>query len=501
MPSFSKAVRTTEATFREVVHASRNGDFVLHEFTCMGAAAALMYIDGMANCSIINLNILKPCIEASGGALPPDERVHYIMAHVLEAAGARIETDFDKALAAMLSGRTLLIIDGFAGAVTCDTIGYEHRSVSEPVTESVIVGPHQGFNEALRTNITLLRRIIPSAQLISEPLTVGRSVKTRIALMYMEGIARTASIDCLRSRINALKIDAITDIGQIEQLIEDAPYSIIPQHLMTERPDRAASCLLDGQIVLLCDGSPSALVAPITFFHLLHAPDDANMRWEYGTFARIIRIAGMLMSMLLPGLYIAIVLFHPEVIPLGLLTSIIETHAKVPFSTLTEVLILILSFDLIQESATRVPDPLGSTLGIVGALILGEASVSADIISPVLVIIAALAGLGNYAIPDYQFGIGIRILRLAFIFSGSAAGLFGISLCGFFCVIYLCALTSLGQPFMAPAAPYRPHNPDMLLRLPIFMQRRRLFTARSSAAQRAYGSMRQWKRARGRAKK
>ena len=146
------------------------------------------------------------------------------------------------------------------------------------------------------------------------------------------------------------------------------------------------------------------------------------MRWEYGTFIRIVRVAGMLLSMLLPGLYLALVLFHPEVIPLGLLTSIMETHAKVPFPTVIEVLTLVLSFDLIQESATRVPGALGSTLGIVGALILGEAAVSADIISPILVIVVALTGLGNYAVPDYQLSVALRIVRLLFIFAGSVAG-------------------------------------------------------------------------------
>ena len=217
---------------------------------------------------------------------------------------------------------------------------------------------------------------------------------------------------------------------------------------------------------------------------MIHASDDTNMRWEYGTFIRIVRVIGMLLSMLLPGLYLALVLFQPEVIPLGLLTSIMETHAKVPFPTVVEVLILVLSFDLIQESATRVPGVLGSTLGIVGALILGEAAVSADIISPILVIVIALTGLGNYAVPDYQFSIALRILRLLFIFAGASAGLFGLSLAAFFCTTYMCGMKSLGQPFLAPMAPYRPHNPDILLRLPLYCQRYRLFTA-TPAARRA----------------
>lgn len=494
--NFSTSVDGTVRAFGEAMRAPRNADFITHRFRCLGADAALMYVDGMTDKNAVNIAVLTPCVGAQAGELAPEERAAYIMENVIKAAGARLETDFDAALSAMLSGRTLLAIDGFAGAIACDAPGFDRRAVTQPVSESVIVGPHEGFNENLRTNITLLRRIIRSPRLVTEQMQVGREVKTNIALMYMEGTARESTVDALRTRVSSLDIDAITDIGQIEQLIEDAPCSLVPQHLLTERPDRAASCLLDGQVALLCDGSPSALIAPVTLFHLMHASDDTNMRWEYGSFIRLVRVLGMLLSMLLPGLYLALVLFHPEVIPLGLLTSIMETHAKVPFSTAVELLILVLSFDLIQESATRVPGALGSTLGIVGALILGEAAVSADIISPILVIVVALTGLGNYAMPDYQLSVGVRMLRLIFMFAAAVAGLFGLSLCAFYCAMYLCSLTSLGEPFLAPVAPFRPHNPDIVLRLPLFMQRRRLFTARPERSSRIEGDMRSWKRRR-----
>lgn len=492
--TFSASINETISAFSEAMRAPRNADFILHRFKCLGANAALMYVDGMTDKNAINIAVLLPCVGAEAGELAPEERANYIMENVIKAAGARIETDFDAALGAMLSGRTLLVIDGFAGTIACDAPGFDRRAVGQPVSESVIVGPHEGFNENLRTNITLLRRIIRSPRLVAEQMQVGHEVKTNVALMYMDGIARKATVDRFRERVSSLGIDAITDIGQIEQLIEDSPSSLVPQQLLTERPDRTASCLLDGQVALLCDGSPSALVAPVTLFHLMHASDDTNMRWEYGTFIRLVRVLGMLLSMLLPGLYLALVLFHPEIIPLGLLTSIMETHAKVPFSTAVEVLILVLSFDLIQESAIRVPGALGSTLGIVGALILGEAAVSADIISPILVIIVALTGLGNYAMPDYQLSVGVRILRLLFIFAGAVAGLFGLSLCAFYGAVYLCSLTSLGEPFLAPVAPYRPHNPDIVLRLPLFMQKHRLFTAQPDRTQRSKGDMRGWKR-------
>lgn len=491
---FSTSLSDSIRAFEQALRAPRNGDFILHEFKCMDADAALMFIDGMSDRNILNLSVLKPCLSADAVDIVPEARAAYVLENILSASGAALESDFNAALHMMLSGRAVLMLDGCAQAIVCDVPGYERRAVSQPITESVIIGPHEGFNENLRTDITLIRRMIRSPRLVTEMLEVGREVKTRVAIMYMDGVARASTIDALRTRVSSLDVAALTDIGQIEQLIEDSPSSLVPQHLMTERPDRAASCLLDGQVLLLCDGSPLALIAPVTLFHLIHASDDTNMRWEYGTFIRIVRVAGMLLSMLLPGLYLALVLFHPEVIPLGLLTSIMETHAKVPFPTVIEVLTLVLSFDLIQESATRVPGALGSTLGIVGALILGEAAVSADIISPILVIVVALTGLGNYAVPDYQLSVALRILRLLFIFAGSVAGLFGLSLAALFCMTYICGLTSLGEPFMAPIAPYRPHNPDILLRMPLYKQNKRLFIADPAYSHTSKGRVRGWKR-------
>ena len=496
MCEFSPSVAQSIGRIQSALRAPRNDDLITHEFRCMGAAAALLFLDGMSDREMINLSVLRPCLGAEPQDIEPADRAGYLMERVLTASGSKLVNDFDEALSLMLSGRALLLTEGCAGAIVCDVPGFDKRSVSQPVTESVIIGPHEGFTENLRTDITLLRRIVRSPRLVTEMLEVGTEVRTRVALMYMDGVARASTVNEMRRRVQSLEIAAITDIGQIEQLIEDSPSALVPQHLMTERPDRAASCLMDGQAVLLCDGSPSALVAPVTLFHLIHASDDTNMRWEYGTFIRLIRVIGMLLSMLLPGTYLALVLFHPEVIPLSLLTSIMETHAKVPFPTVVEMLILVLSFDLIQESATRVPGALGSTLGIVGALILGEAAVSADIISPVLVIVIALTGLGNYAVPDYQFGLALRILRLLFIFAGAVAGLFGLSLAAFFCAAYLCSLTSLGEPFLAPVAPYRPHNPDILLRLPIFRQRRRLFVADPAYSRTAARRVRTWRRGR-----
>lgn len=263
----------------------------------------------------------------------------------------------------------------------------------------------------------------------------------------------------------------------MQALIEDNPISLIPQILETERPDRTADCLCNGQVAVMVDNSPYALIAPITFFHLLHAADDSFMRWQYGTFTRLLRSLGLLISLFLPAIYLSLTTYHAHMIPLDLLTSIAETRAKVPFPILVEILILEFSFYLINEAGTRMPKQIGSALGIVGALILGQAAVSASIISPILVIIVALTGLGNYVTPTYSMSLAIQILRFGILFAAACLGLYGIVLCLFLYLCSLCALTSFNEPMMAPFAPYRPHNPDLMLRLPLFLQRRLLYVA------------------------
>ena len=317
--------------------------------------------------------------------------------------------------------------------------------------------------------------------------TVGTRVPLNIAILYMKGVAREDTLAELLRRVKSVTAATVQGLGQLEQLIEDRPFSLTPQMLLTERPDRAAACVQDGQIVILADGAPYALIAPVTLFHLLHASDDTFMRWQYGSFLRLIRMLGVLFSLLLPGAYIALTLYHPHLIPMALLTSIAETRAQVPFTALTEVLVMEFSFYLINEASTRIPSQMGSVIGIVGGLILGQAAVSASIISPIVIIVVALTGLGNFVVPDYGFTVGLTILRIAIILASALLGLYGLALSMFALLCHLCSLRSLGAPFMAPVAPFRPHDPDIFLRLPLWMQKRLLFLARRDSWMRKEG--------------
>ena len=273
----------------------------------------------------------------------------------------------------------------------------------------------------------------------------------------------------------------------LQQLIEDRPYALLPQCILTERPDRAVSMLLEGQIVLLMDGSSQALVLPASIWHLIHTPDDTSARFQYGTFMRLIRLLGLLCALLLPGLFVAFVTFHPEALPVTLLTSILESQASVPFSIPVEALVMLVMFNLIGEAATRVPAIVGGTLGTVSGLILGTAAVDAHLVHPLLLIVVAVASLGSYAVPDYSLGIALRIGQLLMVLAGSIFGVYGMVLFLAAGTVRLCSLTSLGSP-------ERAHNPDGVVRGPLMFQRWRTWLSAPHDRQRAKGSMRRWDR-------
>ncbi len=478
----TSALRDNVDRFRELLNIGLNSDAHLRDFTACGQPACLLYIEGMADDRKIAEFVLRACAAAdSRSDAPPD--AEYLIRNALEIAQCEAENRVDKIVEGVISGMTAVFIDGCDEAVLLETRGFPARMVNRTTNESVVIGAQEGFVESLRTNLTLVRRYVQSPRLITESLYVGTQVPIRAALVYVQGTAESAVVEELRRRLKRIDAPSVQGLGAIQQWIEDSPWALLPQMLQTERPDRAASCLIDGQVLILAENSPYALAAPITVFHHLHASDDSFSRWQYGSFLRLIRILGMLISVFLPGIYVALTDYHMHLIPLSLLGSIAEARANVPFPLLAEVLIMELSFYLINEAGTRIPQQIGSALGIVGALILGQAAVSASIISPILIIIVALTGLGNYAVPDYGFSIGLVICRLFVVVSGALLGLYGVCIAAFCMLVSLCGMRSVGCPYVAPIVPHRPHNPDILLRLPIWMQKRRSFLASRSRTQ------------------
>lgn len=476
-----------EKLFRRV-----NTDMLRRDFRVFRRDAALFFVDGLVSTDFLQHYILAPCQEHTDHPLNGD--LEDALLQTVHVGDAKPVTTYAEAVDAIVNGKAVLLADGMPSALCFDIRFFVRRGISPPLTESVVNGPHQGFNEALRDNITLLRRILHTPELIGEMITVGDASPTNLCVMYLEKAVDKELLQRVKNRLEGLRVDQVLSIGALEQLIEDKPYALLPQCCLTERPDRAASFLLEGQIVIVMDGAPQVLAVPVSFLHLFHTPDDTSMRWQYGTFLRLIRLAGALCTLLLPGLFVAAATFHPEALPVTLLTAILESQAQVPLSIPAETFLMLLMFNLINEAGTRVPGVVGNSLGTVSGLILGQAAVEAKLIHPLLIIVVAVSSLGSYAIPDYSLGMAVRIGQLIFLAAGCVFGLYGMVLLAAVMTVRLCSMTSLGSPFAAPVAPVRTHNPDLFIRYPIWRQRLRTWLGNPRSMRRASGKMRGWDR-------
>ena len=469
-----------------------NPDMHVRHFCVFGREASLYYAEGLCSIDFLQHYVLTPLTALRDAPLPAD-LAEGICRAVYNASVQEAHT-VEEAVTQTLTGRAVVFADGMQGALGFDVRAFVHRSVSPPRTEQVVLGPHEGFNESLRDCITLVRRMLPTPELIGEMRPIGGKYPVGMCIMYLRGVADEDNLTRLRSRLEGVRTDHVLSIGALQQLLEDRPYALLPQCILTERPDRAASMLLEGQIVLLLDGSSQALVLPGSIWHLIHTPDDTSARLPYGAFMRLIRLLGLLCALLLPGLFVAFVTFHPEALPVTLLTSILESQASVPFSIPLETFVMLIMLNLIGEAATRVPSVVGSTLGTVSGLILGQAAVEAKLVHPLLLIVVAVASLGSYAVPDYSLGVALRIGQLAMVAAGSIFGVYGMVLFIAACTVHLTSLTSLGSPFCAPISPKRARNPDGLIRGPIWTQRWRTWLSAADDRMRVRGPMRRWDR-------
>jgi spore germination protein KA len=459
--------------------SSYNADFITRKFKIAKKIGAFIAnIDGMVDRTFITDFIIRPLMEINNfdeyfnaSYLMPI--VDYIIENVISVNELDKVEDCDTILLRILNGDTALFVDGCNACIMINTRGYEKRSVDKPIIENVVLGSQEGFTEHLRTNITLIRKIIKNKNLISEMINIGQTNHVFCAVLYMNGIVNQEVVKEVKKRINSIDADFIIGSSMLGQYIEDNSFMLFPQMLTTERPDRAASFLMEGKVIIIADGIPFAEAVPITFYHLLQTSEDSMLRWQYGTFLRIIRMFGVFISTLLPALYVGVVMFHQEMIPTELLASIVRTKENVPFPTIIEIMLLEISFELIREGGIRVPGVIGQTLGIIGALILGQAAVTAGLVSPILIIVVAVTGLGSFAIPNYPLGIGLRILRFFFTLLAGIIGFYGISVGLFVVACLTCNMKSFGVPFLSPVAPKTKANPDLIIRQPIWKQETR----------------------------
>lgn len=455
-----------------------NSDIKIREFDLTARnkvyKAFILYIDGMSDSKSINRFILHPLMLKSRANTTnsPEEivssavannitvrkvkkfnLVDYIYSCLIPHNDVKKLKNFEDVITDVNSGDCALFIDTIDTCFLCDVKGFEKRNINPPINEIVIRGSQEAFVEAIRTNTSMIRRLVNNENLVIENTSVGAISKTDCAICYLKDVANDDLVSEVKYRINNLNIDYIVSSGQLENLLKQNSKSSLPETLTTERPDRAANSLLDGKVVIIINGTPFVLIVPCTFFDLLESVEDHNINYKFANLLKVIRLLACFITVLLPGLYIAITLFHEELIPTELLFSIISSRKAVPLSIELEILLMEIVFELIHEAGVRVPSPISSTMSIVGALVLGEAAVTANIVSPISIIIVAITGLTSFAIPNFSLELHFRILRFVFLFLGMAFGFLGIAIGIFLYLAILANNTSFGVPYLSPYVP------------------------------------------------
>lgn len=432
----------------------------------------LFYIDGLINSDSINNYVLQPLLLKNSITMkentvnPNSEKrsslknikkfslEDFIYNSLIPQNSISKETKFSEIITKVNTGFCVLFVDTLTTAFCIETKGVKGRSVSEPVTETIIKGAHEGFVENLRTNTSLIRRIVNNENLIIEDVSIGDISKTKVSICYMKNITNDDLVAEAKYRLNNIKIDYLLSSGQLEQLIQDDSKALFPEIISTERPDKTSHYLLNGKVALLVNGSPYAIILPATFIDFISSPEDTNLNYNYTNFLRIIRCVALFFALLLPGLYVAVTNYHQELIPSELLFAIVNAREAIPFPVLFEILIMEFSFELIQEASVRVSSSFSTTIGIIGALILGDAAVSANIVSPILIIIVAFTGICGFTIPDYSLKFSVRIFRFIYTILGYVAGFLGITFGFFLHFIFLSSHSSFGVPFISPYVPF-----------------------------------------------
>lgn len=432
-------------------------------------SVTVCWLDGVVSGGDISEDVIRPLTELA--RFYSDDSVNTLAERILSGAvysySAKKRELTDDVVSDLTHGHCALIFDQLCTAVCFEVRSDKARAVSEPTLEKSVKGAKDSFVEVLRVNTALVRRRICSPQLKVVESTVGRRSHTRVAMLFAEGIASPALVSEVARRLDCIDIDGLLSVGAIEEYITDRPRSPFPQVIHTERPDRFAMYLLDGRVGLLIDGLPVALVVPVTLAEFLKVTSDSNMHFTIATVLTLVRYLALLLSLLLPPFYVAVSMYHQEMIPSLLLLSIIESKQAVPFSTAFEITGMIIAFALLQESGLRLPNPVGDTASIIGALIVGQAAVDARLVSPIAIIVVAVSGIACYTLPSQDLASAVRLCRFVFLLGAIFGGLFGICIVTCLVLIHLASIDSFGTNYTSPLSDGRAGNVTrLLLRIP-----------------------------------
>ncbi len=413
----------------------------------------LFAVEGMVRTERANDYILRPLAQDDAlRELPLEECYRRLASGGLYNLSVQSVDAMDDAVFALLDGAVVLLFPALGKALSCAVATEEKRSIGDPEDEPAVKAAKDSFVESVRTNTSLVRRRLRSVSLRIEEETVGRQSRTPVDILYIDGVADPDVVAQVKRRLADIDVDGALDAGHIEQYLCDTLWTPFPQFLATQRPDRLCANLLSGRVAVLVDGLAVGFLLPGTVGLFLASQQDRSDNWMVSAALTVLRYAALLLTLFLPALYVAAVLFHPEMIPLPLARSIIAAKADVPFGTLFEAVMLLLAFEVIQEAGLRLPGNLGQTVSILGGLVVGSAAVEAKIISPAVLIVIAIAGIAGYTIPSQDFAGGVRLWRLGLTLAGGFFGLLGVALGAVVLVGHLAGLECFGVAYLTPFA-------------------------------------------------
>ena len=453
-------------TLQNIFHNSQ--DLIVREFVSFEKInSAIIYLDGSVDKQFLISGVVNPLQKSK---LPKNESIaEYATKQIVAFSQVKTETNINTITSELSNGFCVVLFENCEKATCVDSTKWPIRAVSEPPTSAVINGPREGFVEDVLTNVSLLRKRLKNPNVIFEKMEVGKYSKTQIRICYIAGIVHPQIVQKIRAKINQIEIDGIIDSSYISAFLEDRKHSIFRQIGSAEKPDIIASKVLEGRVAIIVDGSPIVLTLPFLLIEDFQSSNDYYSTSTSASFLRWLRLFGAVLAIILPGSYVAVMLYHYKLIPIKLLTSIANSIQGIPLSPFLEILFIIFLFETLYEASLRMPRYLGLALSVVGALILGDTAVKAGLISPPAVMIVALTGVMSYTVPNQN--VQISFLRLIFTILGGVLGFYGIIIGSLFLVGYLCSIENYTAPYFAPFGPYiKQDQKDGFFKKPITAQ-------------------------------
>ena len=435
-------------------YLGNNSDVVYKEILINNAGLFMpvVFIDGLVNIDLFDNTVLKPLMisEKIKNSKNETEFMQIVANSEVYHINSAVKNNIKDVVNDILNGSVAIISNHEKKAAMFELKGFQMRSLSEPSNEAVIKGPKNAFIESIRANTALVRRYIRSVDLKIDSVSVGNTSSIPAAVVYMGSVIDENLLNEVKNKINKINCENIVSIGDFEERLINKRYSIFPHAVITERPDKFCSNIMEGKIGIIVDGFPTAIIIPAVLNMYFQAPDDYSNNYAVATFLRIIRYLCAVIALTFPAIYISIVCYHQELLNNALALSIIKSKQEVSLSSVHEIIFLTLAFEVLMEAGVRMPKTIGQAVPIIGGLIIGDAAVSAKIISPIVVIVAAITGIAGFMIPNQEFFNSVRICRYIFIAFAVFGGFIGIAfaLIGF--IYYLCTIESFGVPYFVP---------------------------------------------------